>query len=59
MWNCKLDGAILLINRETYILIANEQDGKGELVKHGDYYIGKFPEKMNIANSAVDWNGKR
>ena len=59
LWNHKLDGPILLINRETRIIIANELDGKGELIKQGDYYIGKFPDEMTIANTAVDWNGKR
>jgi hypothetical protein len=59
LWNHKLDGPVLLINRETRVIIANEPDLKGELVKYRDYYIGKFPENQNIANSAVDWNGMR
>jgi len=59
LWNHKLDGPVLLINRETRVIIANEPDEKGELVKYRDYYIGKFPENQNIANSAVDWNGMR
>ena len=59
LWNYKLDGPILLINRDTRMIIANEQDAKGELKKQGAYYIGKFPENMNIANTAVNWLGKR
>lgn len=59
LWNLKLDGPILLINRDTRIIISNEPDDKGELIKQGDYYVGIFPENMNIANTAVDWNGKR
>jgi hypothetical protein len=59
LWNYKLNGPVLLINRETHTIIANELDVKGELIKHGDYYVGLFPENMTIANSAVDWDGKR
>jgi len=59
LWNYKLDGPLLLINSETRLIIANEPDTKGELVKFKDFYVGNFPENMNIANSAIDWNGKR
>lgn len=59
LWNYKLDGPILLISQETRTIIANEADAKGKFVKHGECYIGNFPEKMNISNSAIDWNGKR
>ena len=59
LWNYKLDGPVLLIDKKTRIIIANEQDGIGELIKQGDYYAGIFPENINFANSATDWNGKR
>lgn len=59
LWNHRLDGPILLINKDTRIIIANEQDAKGELVRQGDCFIGKFPDAMIIAHSAIDWNGKR
>lgn len=59
LWNHKLDGPILLINRDSRTIIANEPDEKGELTQQGDFYVGKFPENMTIANTAVDWNGKR
>jgi len=49
----------MLINSETRVIIANEPDNKGELVKYKEYYVGNFPENMNIANSAIEWNGKR
>lgn len=59
LWNHKLDGPILLINRVSRTIIANEKDEKGELVKQGDCFIGKFPDNMVIAHSIVVWNGKR
>ncbi len=58
LWDYPLDGGILLINRETRTIIANESDTNNELVKYKDYYIGKFPDNLNIANSSVDWNNR-
>ena len=59
LWNHKLNGPILLINRDNRTVIANEQNEQGTFAKQGDLYIGKFPGNMNIANTAVDWNNKR
>ena len=55
LWNYKLNGPILIINRETRNLIANESDNDGLFVKQGNFYVGEFPENMNIANSAIEW----
>ncbi|MDF1549572.1 MAG: hypothetical protein P1P88_17225 [Bacteroidales bacterium] len=59
LWNFKLDGPILFINRDTRAIIANEADEKGELHKQGKCYVGKFPEANNIANTAGEWHGKK
>lgn len=59
LWNYDLRGPILLVNPETRAVIANEPDTKGELAAQGDLFIGSFPENLNIANTAVDWNEKR
>jgi hypothetical protein len=59
LWNYKLNGSILLVNRETRTFIANEQNEKGEFTKQGDFFIGRLPENINIANTAMDWRGKR
>lgn len=59
LWNHKLDGPILLINRDSKLVIANGQDENGELVKLGDCFVGKFPDSLIIAHSFVFWNNKR
>lgn len=59
LWDYKLNGPILIINRDTRTIIANEQDKQGSFTKQGSFYIGEFPKDMNIANTAVDWNDKR
>ena len=58
-WNHTLEGPLILVNRETRTIIANESDNSGELVKRKNLYIGKLPENIIIANTAFDWNGKR
>lgn len=59
LWNCNLDGPLILINRETRLAIANEPDPKGELEKHGSCYVGYYPKNRIIANTSIEWNSKR
>lgn len=58
LWNHKLDGPILLINRVTRIIIANENDKQGSFQKNNNLYFGTFPENLNIGNGIQEWNGK-
>ena len=59
LWNHQLYGPILLVNQENRIIIANEKDEKGILSKQGQLYIGILPDKINISNTSLNWNGKR
>jgi hypothetical protein len=58
-WGFSLEGPVMLVNRETRTIIANEQDDAGVLVKSGPMYVGKLTDNVNIANTAFDWNGQR
>jgi len=58
-WNHSLEGPLMLVNRETRTIIANESDNSGELEKRENFFVGKLPENIIIANTAFDWNGKR
>lgn len=58
-WNHSLEGALMLVNRETRILVANENDNSGKFVERENLFIGKLPENIIIANTAFDWNSKR
>ncbi len=58
-WNYSLEGPIMLVNRDTRTIIANEKDDAGFLKKRGTLYVGILPENINIANTASDWNGKQ
>jgi len=59
LWNKDLYGPIMFINPKTREIFANEQDHEGVLKYNGKIYSGILPDKVNIANTAVSWNGKR
>jgi hypothetical protein len=59
LWNYSMNGPVLLINKETRRVIANEADTSGILQHVDGVFVGYFPEDENIANSAIDWGGKR
>ncbi len=58
LWNHSLEGPLMLVNRETRTIIANESDNSGELIKRETLFVGTLPENINIANTAFNWNGK-
>ncbi len=57
-WKYSLQGPLMLVNRESRVIIANEKDTANELSKQGALYVGQLPESINIANTAFDWKGK-
>ena len=59
LWNKDLYGAILLIDPQSRQLYANEPDTAGFLQLNGSIYTGILPENINIANTAIEWNGKK
>lgn len=59
LWNRNLFGPILLVNPDTRDLYANVPDSAGVLHKTGTIYAGKLPETVNIANTSMNWSGKR
>lgn len=58
LWNFKLDGPVMLVDRETRTIYANEADEAGKLSKYKELYTGQLPENENIANSSFAWNNK-
>ena len=58
LWGKNLASPILIINRDSRLVIANEPDVENLLKKVGDVYIGYFPENKIIANSTTELGGK-
>lgn len=59
LWNYRLDGPIILVDKKNRNVYANIQDSKGELLRRGDVFIGTLPENVNISSTAKEWNGTR
>lgn len=59
LWNKDLYGAMLLVDPQTRQLFANEGDTAGILKPNGNSYSGILPDNINIANTSINWNGKR
>lgn len=59
LWDINLYGPILLIDSETRTIYANETDKENNLKPQGEVYVGTLPKTVNIANTAIEWEGKR
>lgn len=58
LWNIDLYGPVLLVDPVTRTIYANYPDSAGVLKQSGTIYTGHLPEAMNIANTAIKWNGR-
>lgn len=59
LWARDLYAPILLVNPNTRQIFANFSDTAGYLKQIGEIYSGILPNKINIANTAINWNGRR
>lgn len=57
LWGIKLCGPMLLVDPATRSIVANQIDGEGNLTKKGNVFVGKLPDRINIANTAMTWAG--
>lgn len=59
LWNKDLYGPMIFVDPKTRKIFANEADTAGVLQADGKGYSGMLPAKINIANTAINWGGKR
>ncbi|MBL0134798.1 MAG: hypothetical protein IPP79_12775 [Chitinophagaceae bacterium] len=59
LWGSNLYGPILLVNPTTRQLCGNHPDSLGILKKDGNIYYGSLPIDVNIANTSLNWSGRR
>jgi len=57
LWGIRLCGPMMLVDPSTRSIVANKTDGEGILTKKGNVFVGKLPDKINIANTAMTWAG--
>ncbi|MDD5541561.1 MAG: hypothetical protein PHX83_00125 [Acidobacteriia bacterium] len=59
LWGISLCGPMLFIEGATRYVVANEAGSEGLLTPQGNVFTGTWPRQMMIANTAIDWSGKR
>ncbi len=57
LWGVSLCAPMLLVDRKTRTVVANQADKEGILTKDGNVFVGQLPAKVNIANTATEWAG--
>ena len=58
LWGKKIYSSILLIDRSSRKIVANEPDKEGLLTPKDEVFTGQFPETSIIANSTTQFGGK-
>jgi hypothetical protein len=59
LWGRSLCGPVLFVDSGTRAVVANQGDKEGRLIQTNGVFIGKLPEEMGTANTAVNWAGVR
>jgi hypothetical protein len=59
LWGVSLCGPLLLVDPATRLVVANQAGTENQLKGEGDLFVGKLPEQINIANTAIDWAGTK
>lgn len=57
-WPGTLQGPILLVDRATRYVVANQPDEAGRLESTGEVFVGTLPDGVGIANTATTWEGE-
>lgn len=58
LWNKNLYGPILLVDPKTREIITNSQDSAGTLTPYKTAFTSTLPDKVNISNTSIQWNGQ-
>src|SRR5436853_4371656 len=57
LWGHSLCGPMIFFDPATRTVVANQSDREGRLTKKGDVFVGRVPDEVNCANTAIDWAG--
>ena len=57
LWGVSLCGPVLLVDPQTREVWTNQEAKTEQLERHGEFFTGKLPNEINIANTAADWAG--
>ena len=59
LWHHSLCGPILLVDWTDNTAVANQPDPQGTLKPLGSVFTGTLPQDIVIANTPIEWEGKR
>lgn len=59
LWGLSLCGPIMFVDASSRSIVADEADGMGVLALRDGVFTGVMPADRNIANTAVDWSGRK
>lgn len=59
LWPAQLCGPIVLVDPNTRAAVANQADPAGQFKRQDGMFVGEWPATMDVANTAMDWGGKR
>lgn len=59
LWGKPIYGPMILVDPATRSAVANENPPEMNFEAKDGIYTGKLPEQVLIANTAIDWKGKR
>src|SRR6476646_4632693 len=59
LWGVSLCGPIMFVDAPSRSIVANESDGNGVLALRDGVFAGVMPADRNIANTAVEWSGRK
>jgi hypothetical protein len=59
VWNEKIYGPMLFVDPHSRVTYGNMADSGGILTPDGEVYKGVLPSSVIIANTAIDWEGKK
>jgi hypothetical protein len=48
---------MMFVDRNSRMIVTNQSDGDGRLIKKGTVFVGRLPDEANIANTATTWAG--
>ena len=57
LWGLPLYGPIMFVDPNSGKIVANQADREQKLVPQDGVFVGKLPNEMSPANTAVDWAG--
>jgi hypothetical protein len=56
-WGVSLCGPMMVVDRETRFMVANQADAGGQLRAQAGVFVGTLPPDENIANTSFHWSG--